>query len=67
MGLLRGLGVVVGGLLATVGGLLGTVFGLLKNVVAGVGGLLRRWSDYFSRRESRRSLSTRPPVWSCGQ
>jgi hypothetical protein len=42
MGLLRGLGVVVGGLLATVGGLLGTVFGLLKNVVAGVGGLLRR-------------------------
>jgi hypothetical protein len=42
MGLLRGLGIVVAGLLATVGGLLAGVVGLLKGVLIGVGRLLRR-------------------------
>jgi hypothetical protein len=42
MGLFRGLGAIVAGLLGTVGGLLAGVFGLLRGVLGGVGRLLRR-------------------------
>jgi hypothetical protein len=42
MGLFRGLGAIVAGLLGTVAGLLAGVVGLLRGVLTGVGRLVRR-------------------------
>jgi hypothetical protein len=42
MGLFRGLGAIVVGLLGTVAGLLAGVVGLLRGVLTGVGRLVRR-------------------------